>query len=348
MIWLTWRQFRVQAAVVLAAVAATAVALLLTGPGLRDLARTAGADFLKQVAAVERADRMLYLAGIAVLYVVPAVIGVFWGAPLISRELETGTHRLVWNQTITRQRWLVTKLGLTGLAAIAGTGLLSLAVTWWARPIDRAADAVAGHTDYGLARLTPVVFGARGVVPVGYAALALALGVTAGMLVRRAVPAMAVTLVAVIAVMIVMPIWVRSHLIPPVTTTTVITAENIDGVQGAGPGLPVHRLLVNLNQPGAWQLSSRMVDASGKVPGELPAWVTTCMPPPGEQGTPGQQATSQKACFDRLEAEGYRQESTYQPASRFWPLQWIETGVLLGLSALLTGFCFWWIRRRLA
>lgn len=347
MIWLTWRQFRVQAAVVLAAVAATAVALVLTGPDLRDLARTAGADFLKQVAAVERADRMLYMAGIAVLYVVPVVIGVFWGAPLISRELETGTHRLVWNQTITRRRWLATKVGLTGLAAIAGTGLLSLAVTWWARPIDRAADGVAGQPDFGLVRLAPVVFGARGLVPVGYAALALALGVTAGVLIRRAVPAMAVTLVAVIAVMIVMPIWVRPHLIPPVTTTSVITAGSIDGLQGTGPGLPVHRLLVKLHQPGAWELSSRTIDASGNIPGELPAWVETCMPLPG-QGRAEQQAARQQTCFDRLAAEGYRQESTYQPASRFWPLQWIETGVLLGLSLLLTGFCFWWIRRRLA
>ena len=52
----------------------------------------------------------------------PALIGLFWGAPLIARELEAGTHRLVWNQSVTRGRWLAVKLGLIGLAAAAATG----------------------------------------------------------------------------------------------------------------------------------------------------------------------------------------------------------------------------------
>jgi hypothetical protein len=36
---------------------------------------------------------------------------------------------------------------------------------------------------------------------------------------------------------------------------------------------------------------------------------------------------------------------TCQPASRYWPLQWAETSVLVFLALLLAGFCFWWIRR---
>ena len=59
----------------------------------------------------------------AVVLVLPALIGLFWGAPLIARELEAGTHRLVWNQSITRTRWLAVKLGLTGLAAMVAAGL---------------------------------------------------------------------------------------------------------------------------------------------------------------------------------------------------------------------------------
>lgn len=42
--------------------------------------------------------------GLLVVLAVPAVIGMFWGAPLISRELETGTHYLAWNQGVTRTR----------------------------------------------------------------------------------------------------------------------------------------------------------------------------------------------------------------------------------------------------
>jgi transposase len=118
--------------------------------------------------------------------VLPALIGLFWGAPLITRELEAGTHRLVWNQTITRTRWLAVKLGLTGLATITAAGLGSLAVTWWSSPIDKTAT-----NDFP--RMGPLLFDARGVVPIGYAAFAFALGVTVGMLVRRTLPAMAIT-----------------------------------------------------------------------------------------------------------------------------------------------------------
>jgi len=52
-----------------------------------------------------------------VVLVVPALIGVFWGAPLIARELETGTFRLAWTQSVTRTRWLAVKLGVVVLEA---------------------------------------------------------------------------------------------------------------------------------------------------------------------------------------------------------------------------------------
>jgi hypothetical protein len=42
-----------------------------------------------------------------------------------------------------------------------------------------------------------------------------------------------------------------------------------------------------------------------------------------------------------------REAITYQPASRFWSLQWYESGIFLGLAIVLSGFCFWWTRRRL-
>ena len=65
-----------------------------------------------------------YFVGGAVLYLFPAVIGAFWGAPLISRELEAGTFRLAWNQSVTRTRWTLVKLALVGLTAMAITLVL--------------------------------------------------------------------------------------------------------------------------------------------------------------------------------------------------------------------------------
>ena len=125
MIWLTWRQFRGGAVMMAAALAVLAVILGFTGPGLADDYSTGIAACTAQSGGCsDFVDRFVndnqvpLLAVTAVVLVLPALIGVFWGAPLIARELEAGTHRLVWNQSITRTRWLAVKLGLTGLAAM--------------------------------------------------------------------------------------------------------------------------------------------------------------------------------------------------------------------------------------
>src|SRR6202042_1827298 len=81
----------------------------------------------------------LYLISVVSILFAPAVIGLFWGAPLIARELETGTSALAWNQSVTRTRWLAVKLAAGGLAAMAVTEALSLMQTWWAAPISQAA-----------------------------------------------------------------------------------------------------------------------------------------------------------------------------------------------------------------
>lgn len=159
MTWLTWRQLRTQTAVVYAAVAAAVVLVLLTGPQLADLARGNANIF----DLVSRTDRNLFYSGIALLAVVPAVIGAFWGAPMVARELETGTYRLVWAQSVTRTRWLMTKLGLTLAAAVVAVGALSWAVTWWSGPLDCALSSTHGGLP---ARLTPVSFAMRGLDPV--------------------------------------------------------------------------------------------------------------------------------------------------------------------------------------
>ena len=112
----------------------------------------------------------------------PAVIGAFWGAPLVARELEAGTHRLVWNQSVTRTRWLATKLGTVTLAAAAAVGVLTVAVSWWADPLDGAISSTRGSLP---SRITPVTFAMRGIVPVSYAVFAVVLGVTVGVVLRR-------------------------------------------------------------------------------------------------------------------------------------------------------------------
>jgi ABC-type transport system involved in multi-copper enzyme maturation permease subunit len=349
MIWLTWRQFRLQALVVVGAVAVLAVFLVVTGPGLADDYQRYSTEFLKRI-ALERINGYLYVVGQVLVYAAPPIIGAFWGAPLIARELEAGTHRLVWNQSITRTRWLVTKLAVTGLGAMAVTGVLSLAVTWWADPIDDAINTGQASGLFDIPRMLPPVFAARGVVPIGYAAFAFALGVAVGLVVRRSVVAIAITLAAVIAVQVLSPLLLRTHLMTPAEASVVVTTENMRGFMLSGPedDAEVVQLEAKLEgQEGFWKISEQTVNAAGVEQKKLPQWLAKCgSPPPNVAPDPSRPTLD--ACFKRLADEGYRQQIKYFPANRFWDLQWRETGLFLLLAAGLTGFCFWRIRRDLS
>jgi ABC-type transport system involved in multi-copper enzyme maturation permease subunit len=349
MIWLTWRQFRLQASVIAAAVLLIGLAILLTGPGLLHDYQANKSTFLDQL-EFQQWNKRLYVVGMVAVYAAPPVIGAFWGAPLIARELEAGTHRLVWTQSISRTRWLLTKLAFSGLSAVVVTGLLSLAVTRWSDPID---DAVGGGADTNsfMPRLWPAVFGARGIVPIGYTAFAFTLGIAIGLIVRRSLVAVALTLAVVIAVQIFSPILLRPHLVSPATATAIVTDENMRGIQldGSSANPQVKGLEVKMGGPGDWKLSDQTVNSAGKVQKQLPAWFGACVPRPPSAGAPDRESTNQSlaSCFTRLADEGYRQKVTYIPASRFWDLQWRETGVFVLLAFALAGFSFWRIRRDL-
>lgn len=220
MIWLTWRQYRVQTLAALAVLAAIAIFLVVTGLQMREVYDSTvagcGSDCepAKNALVVEYQTLTYYVTSL--LLATPGIIGIFWGAPLIARELETGTHRLIWNQSISRGRWLLVKLGAVGLIAVAVTGVLSLLVTWWAGPIDRV----------NLDRFTALMFSGRGVVPLGYAAFAFTLGASAGLLIRRTVPAMAATLAAFLAVQIFVPFAIRPHFVAPEHTDVALSSSS--------------------------------------------------------------------------------------------------------------------------
>lgn len=350
MIWLTWRQLRGSAAMTAAVLLVLAVVLALTGP---DLATryTAGIAECAQDGTCDRfydqffgAYELPFMAVTLVVLLLPALIGLFWGAPLIARELEAGTHLLVWNQSVTRGRWLAVKLGLTGLVAVAAAGLCGLVVTWWSDPLDKSAAE-------SLALMAPLVFGARGIAPMGYAAFAFVLGVTVGMLVRRALPAMALTLAVFAAVQLAMPLLVRPHLMPPVTSAFELGKANVENLgmaqEGGGPVRVLLRQAVP-GQAGAWVLSSSLVDRSGRAisdgDGAAALQVSTTSGPCSPSGAVGRG----DACMAEINRLGYRQRATYQPLDRFWPFQWIETGIYALLTLGLTWLSFWWIRRRLS
>ena len=276
MIWLTWRQFRTQFVVVYALVAAACVWLAVTGPALARLARR-NQDVYDLLTSN---DRLLFNGGIAVLAVAPAIIGIFWGSPLVARELETGTYRLAWNQSVTRTHWLAAKLGFSVLATAVAVGILTTAISWWAHPIDGATGSQHGSL---ASRLTPISFAMRGIVPVGYAVFALLLGTLIGLILRRSVPAMALTLAIYVLVQIAVPLWVRPHLVPPTSASMVISRATLDGISTDGSG--TFTITTHADR-GDWILTNQTVDAHGRA-AELPSWFSACLPPPPSAGQPG-------------------------------------------------------------
>ncbi|GAB3877416.1 hypothetical protein GCM10029964_026490 [Kibdelosporangium lantanae] len=191
---------------------------------------------------------------------------------MVARELEAGTHRLVWNQTVTRTRWLATKLVLGGLVAMAVAGVTSLVVGWWAAPIDDAASA--GGPGFFSPRIMPQVFSARGIVPMGYALFAFVLGVTVGVLLRRTVAAMAVTLVVFIAVQVLFPAFVRPHLVPPVEQTVSVFSPNGMSISYDSSG---HVREIMVPEPnGVWMVANETIDHDGHAVSGLPQAVADC------------------------------------------------------------------------
>ena len=358
MIWLTWRQFRAQAVTAIAALAAFAVLLAVTRPQLASLYDSTGfagchggtcaglaLSFLSELSNATpfggpQGSRLLpagtnlyvtvYTVGILFILIAPAITGVFWGAPLIARELETGTDRLAWNQSITRTQWLAVKLALTGAAALTVTEAFSLLQAWWAAPISRAIDLGGSVSVFSGGRYSALNFATGGIAPLGYAAFGFALGVTAGLVSRRAVPAMALTLVIFAAVQVVMPLWVRPHLLP--ADQTIASIDSTHATFSNLSGTPTLSANVVPGQPGAWILSSGAVNAAGHPVAALPA---PCSAFGSDLGH----------C---LASHGIREAVSYQPVSHYWPLQLVETGIFLALAVALAWFCFWRLDRRLA
>jgi hypothetical protein len=188
MAWLIARQHRLQLYAMGAFVAALGVAALATEFPLRTayhrravsqcLPPTArsGCDlivnrFLSEFSASSAATRYLAL--------LPLLAGLFVGAPLLAREFEHGTHRLAWTQSVTRRRWLLSKLLVLASATLLTASAVAAITMWWRGPFD----ALRGHVN-------PAAFDVEGIVVPAYALFALAVGVLVGLLLRRTIPAM--------------------------------------------------------------------------------------------------------------------------------------------------------------
>ncbi|MEV4481486.1 transmembrane transport protein [Micromonospora coxensis] len=315
------RQFRVQGLVAAILVALVAVYLFRLGGEIRAV-RDAS-----QLPS-RYGQTMLFLAAGSGL--VPALVGAFWGAPLVARELEAGTHRLAWNQSVTRRRWLAVKLTVLGLACVAVAGTLSALLTWAAAPVDQ----VAGD------RFSAILFGARGVAPIGYAVFAVVLGAVIGLSVRRTLPAMALVFLAVIAMQFAVPNLLRPHYLPAERVTVPMSADAINQARALGSitGGPV---VGGVEVPDSWVTeTSRLRTADGRQLSD--AAFNRCLDDAPKTGATGRFGDT-AVCLGELDLHV---DIAYQPNQRFWPFQWIELAIYLGLGVLVAAVGLWVVQRR--
>jgi hypothetical protein len=252
------------------------------------------------------------LAG-AVLWLnfLPLLFGMFIGAPMVARELEQGTHRLAWTQSITRLRWVVLKLSLLIGVTLLAFVILDAFLIWWNGPID----STLGPWE---------TFDLQGSVPLAYALFGLVLGITVGTLVRRSVPAMAITIVCFLLLRLLVMALLRPHFLPPLSYIW--------------PGTQ--------NDPRAYQgdlvISQTMVDRYGHQLSDADISRLCSNPALPKGGTDQQTAFMQ--CVEHL---GFLNLGYYQPADRFWLFQAIETTIFLGLAVGLLLLSVWWVRYRI-
>jgi hypothetical protein len=343
MIWVTWRQHRMQLLFGMGVVALLLAFLLPTGFGIWSTFRSTGLANCLSTVGRDCGDvgdlfsnRYNGYAFIAPLFLVlPALLGAFWGAPLVAREVEQGTYRLAWTQSVTRARWTWTKIVVLGVATVLASAVLAWVLSWWSRPL------VAPSNN----RFNLGIFDLRGIVPVAYALFAVAVGIAAGTVIRRVVPSMGATLGAYLAVRLPVEFWLRPHFAAAKTYSYPFFAR--DPRAGLGD----------------WVLSTKTVDASGHflANGQQlnSAFLSRYCPSlsfPGTGGAlpvpgPGVAAPKGAGGFDPLMAcarkIGIRISVAYQPGSRYWLFQGIETAIFVALALGLIAFSVWFVRRRL-
>lgn len=235
------------------------------------------------------------------------LLGAFAGAPLLARELESGTFRFAWTQGAGRTRWALSTLVLPALLLVAATGAFTGIFYWYFWPF---------LADNQVSEMLPLAFALLGVAFAAWTLLAYSLAAFLGTLFRRTLPAMAVTLVGYIVLAMATALAIRPHYATPVT------------VRG-------------WNNTSAWIMSQWVKAPDGQVLSQSAVNSLSQHAPPSVQNS-----SSPDAFTTWLTQHGYTLWQSVQPDSRFWQFQLTEGAWLLVVSSLLIAATVWLIRRR--
>jgi hypothetical protein len=331
MAWVTWRQHQIALAGVAALLGALAVFLWLAGLKTHHVyaATVAACHPVASVACSDLSDTFIgtngFLANGFILQAVPVLIGAFVGAPVLARELETGTFRYTWTQGFGRWRWTLAKLVPLAIAVAVAAGVFSLLLSWYYQPY-----FATGNQTLNLSEVTPFfpgLFDLRGVGFAAWTLAAFAIGGLAGMLTRRVVPAIVATLAVYAGLAFAAGGFLRPHYLRPLLTSN--------------PNVPGSAWIFS-----QWWTKGGTFAFAGSPPDSLLNQIIGVGKGLCALSGPGKPKSAEIA--QCLSQDGYTQWTSYQPASRFWPFQWIEGGWLLALSVLLIAATVWLVRRRAA
>ena len=322
------RRFRHEALGVAIALGAVGVLAWVTGASINSeyhgsglancLARSDRADCQQLINRF--GDRFASLQLLIVpLVVLPGLLGAFVGAPLVARELESGSHRFLWTQGVTKRRWFaVTSSVALSLMVLAGS-VYSVVAAFWLDVTNRVSDQRFDR-----------LYDFQGVVPVAASVLAAGVGILCGVVFGRTLLAMAATIGIFVAVRVATAVLVRPRLARPLTLSFPFSQD--DPLAGTG----------------AWQLSNRTVDASGLVLGrngslDISGLAGRC---PGIATEPGQALPAPEAVDACLRDLDVRSVVRYHPGDRFWTFQIIESSLLVALAGACLLIASWALRRR--
>src|SRR3984893_17303486 len=255
-----------------------------------------------------------FLANGVILQVVPVLIGAFVGAPLLARELETGTFRFAWTQGFGRWRWALGKLVPLAVALTAATCAFGALLSWYYQPYFGQANQALGIS--GTSRFNPVLFDLPEMAFPAWTLAAFAIGALAGMLIRRVVPAIAATLAVYAGLAFATGLYLREHYLTPLVTSNPNVPGSPWAISPADHGLVANVAARPLGS--VWIISQQWQTRGGQpVSGSVLAQVL-----PASQGGKGRGGVPEAPFVTQyLMQHGYALWTTYQPGSRFWPFQ---------------------------
>ncbi|MFF6878135.1 ABC transporter permease [Streptomyces sp. NPDC012474] len=309
--WLVWRQHRAAFWTLIAlTLLCVAVMVLLRGQVVDHL------DAHPQKSGGLPPDSEKYTARLfsfgGYLGYVPLLTGVLLGAPLIAGDLESGTAKLVTSQSVSRLRWLTTKLALPAALITLSTAVIAAVFNWWWSPVKGRSGTLEWTSG--------AFFDVTGVMPVAYALMTFAVGVAAGMLLRRTLVSMVVTLGIVVAIGVV---WDRFRL-------DLGNLLSVSTDKGVGPGAARPKLPAGAVQQGE---GTYFLTSSGA----RLDW-TACLDKIDND-------RAHTACLESKHVIGWSID--YLPISQMHTMQWLGAGIMLGVAAAVVTFIIVWGRKRL-